>query len=123
MKKLVKLFNILLVTALYCFAISSATNVTVKPIFKNTKSTEQFQFVSADTAISFLANAENDTIVKNNNSLQRSNFKNPSFSIWNSARVFQQLLQTKFAQYTLFFKNILVLSQKFDLVYPFHYFW
>jgi len=122
MKNRVKILNVVLLTAIYCFAIS-----VVKPYSyadaqgNSTNSGEQYFSVLKTELFCHTSQSESSVNILNN--LPSSCFKNPFNGIWAISKISEQLFGSTFAQYTTVSRSLLIHHRKTDMIFPFHYFW
>ncbi|AVI51125.1 hypothetical protein C5O00_08035 [Pukyongia salina] len=123
MKDSVKHFGALILTAIYCFAVSIAANVPLNTEFQNNLNSGQehnfaptshnllshtvqsefsVEIVGIDPAPDTYDNTHNDT------------------SLYNSK---ESVLSAEFTQYNNYSVNFLIQQRKADLLFPYHFFW
>lgn len=123
MKDSVKHFGALILTAIYCFAVSIAANVPLNTEFQNSLNSGQehnfaatshnllshtvqsefsVEIVGIDAAPDTYDNTHNDT------------------SLYNSK---ESVLSAEFTQYNNYSVNFLIQQRKADLLFPYHFFW
>lgn len=126
MKTKIKILSVVLLTAIYCYAIGIAatTSAQVNPQYYSTTSEKEY-CVDFSTKL-FYHTAQYESSVDNCNNQPTLNIKNP-FSVFNipgaHARVTEQLFESVITQYINIAKNLLIRYRKSDLIFPFHYFW
>jgi hypothetical protein len=118
-----KILNVILLTAIYCFAIGAVNNSLIHFDFSNNKSSSQEEAISYISEKLFLHTSHSECSVKDYNNLPAPNFKNHFTGLWAVLKAKEQLYGSEFSQYTTFTRTILINHRKSDIIFPFHYFW
>ncbi|CAM1333523.1 hypothetical protein [Tenacibaculum aestuariivivum] len=67
--------------------------------------------------------SQSESSENNYNNLLTPNLKKSFKSFWTIAKIIEQLLKTKFSQYTNYLVTFLIQHRKKDIIFPSHYFW
>jgi hypothetical protein len=122
-KNQIRILSVVVIAAIYCFAIGTAFNSLNNSDFSNSSSSLQEKTISDFSAKLFYPTAASESSVNNYNNLPTPSFKNPFNGLWAIHNTSEQLLETTFSQYTNASRNFLIHNRKTDLIFPFHYFW
>ncbi len=123
MKRLGRIFGISIITMLYCFAIS-IVNIKVDNLsFDKLPSIEQLSCFSLFKTNLYCANSQTEESVNTSNentvTLLKDRFNKFTVVIENKGR----FIESSFAQYYSFSRNLLIRYRKCNFLFPFHYFW
>ena len=114
-------FGALLLTAIYCFAISF---VSKSSLYASSPSgTFQEQKESFSPLTSVLLQHTATIAVSSSAHVSFEGFKSGVEKLCIGSVTAEVFLQSEFSQYFVFSKNLLINSRKTDLIFPFHYFW
>jgi len=119
----IKILSVVLLTAIYCFAIGVVTNSLTYSDFKSNSTTTQEQYFSDFSTKLFCHTTLTESSVNNYNNLPASSSKNPFNGLLAVTKTTEQLFETAFTQYTNISRNFLIQHRKTDIIFPFHYFW
>ena len=123
MKTQIRILSVVILTAIYCFAMSTAIHSLSHSDFSNSSTTLQEKSISDFSAKLFYPISESESSVNNYNNLPATKFKNPFNGLGAIHNTSEQLLETAFSQYTNISRNFLIHNRKTDIIFPFHYFW
>ncbi len=123
MKNTVKVAGILVLMALYCFAINVIAESTPKANLKIFPSTDQETYFSGTSVKLYCHLPETERIINGLNHFPAPGFKDPLYAFFGTIKWIEQLFATEYSQYTNFSINFLIQYRKSDLIFPFHYFW
>lgn len=122
-KQQVRLWSVVLLTAIYCMAVGISTRTIAHANVPMSATSEQAAFVANDlpALLSHAPKAEQTT-----NTF--SSFPTPSFEksidhYWAFGHVAERIFHAVFVQYSRFYVTLLIQHRKADLLFPFHYFW
>lgn len=118
-----KHFGALILTAIYCYAVSVVANVPLSSDFENNLSTEQEHYlaVTSHNLISHTADAEFS--IENTTSFPGSDIRDFSDEYHSLIGSTESLFDAEFYQYCNNSVNYLIQQRKTDLLFPFHFFW
>lgn len=117
------MLGVVLLTAIYCFAIGVAVTTPAHANSQIYSTTSQEEY-GIDFSTKFFYHISQSEISIGNYSNQPTlNFKNPFNTLWVHAETTEQLFESIIAQYISIAKNLLINYRKSDLIFPFHYFW
>jgi hypothetical protein len=118
-----RILSLVIVTAIYCLAITLVTkSFTHSDIQKHPISSEE-KIISDLSTKQFCHISPPESSVTNINNLPVPNFKNPFTGFWAIVKTTERLFNSKFSQYTSIARESLINQRKCDLLFPFHYFW
>jgi hypothetical protein len=122
-KNALKYSGQILLTAVYCLAISFvARPISVTHSYTST-STEQASYISGISASLFSHTTQSESSAQNLNNLPAPVFKNLFSELWVIVNAAGKLLKSEFLQYTSFSKNFRTFFSNVDIIFPFHNFW
>jgi len=122
----IRILSVVLLTAIYCYAIgiATATSTQANPQYYSTTSEKEY-CLDFSTKL-FYHTSQYESSVDNCNNQPTLNIKNPfGFfnALWAHAKTTEQLFESVITQYINIAKNLLIRYRKSDLIFPFHYFW
>jgi hypothetical protein len=125
-KTKIRILSVVLLTAIYCYAIgiATATSTQANPQYYSTTSEKEY-CLDFSTKL-FYHTSQYESSVDNCNNQPTLNIKNPfGFfnTLWAHAKTTEQLFESVITQYINIAKNLLIRYRKSDLIFPFHYFW
>jgi hypothetical protein len=125
-KTKIRILSVVLLTAIYCYAIgiATATSTQANPQYYSTTSEKEY-CLDFSTKL-FYHTSQYESSVDNCNNQPTLNIKNPfGFfnALWAHAKTTEQLFESVITQYINIAKNLLIRYRKSDLIFPFHYFW
>ena len=123
MKKNIRILGVLALTAIYCFAIGSATISFPHSNFYDSSNTSQEKHFSDLSTKLFCQSSQSENSVNNYNKLPTPNFKKSYNEHWSVTQTTEHLFKTAFTQYTNISIKFLINHRKTDIIFPFHYFW
>jgi hypothetical protein len=123
MKNSFRIFSVFFLLAIYCFAVSIASNLPTDSTLTNHQSSEQKQYFASSSANLFYHTEQQAECSINN--FERLSF--PDFKDYKSSSLIikasAQLFKTELLPYYNFSKTFLIKYRKTDIIFPFHYFW
>lgn len=125
MRKKLRIGSVIIIAALYCFAISGASSNSAYLTPTNsflTVSDSQSE-VSEITYHSYYHTIEAGVSIIFAGNLPTSTSKTPFQNLLFFSRISEQLILSSYSQYSGFFHKSSLRSRKTDLIFPFHYFW
>lgn len=123
MKNTIKILSAVVLIAIYCFAINTATKSINHSNFQHNSNSTQEKYFSDLSTKFFCHTSPPESLVENYNNQPNSSFKNPFNGLWVKIKTTEQLFKTTFSQYINFSINFLIQHRKTDIIFPFHYFW
>lgn len=121
-KNLIKISGIALLSLVYCFSISLASDISQNPGFSVKTTSEK---VNKDLSVSikqFSNTAEAESLVNPfSNSLPTLKDTNNGFSA--IVKIRELFFANEFSQYIFTARNFLIKYGKANIIFPFHYFW
>ncbi len=120
MRKIRDFFNVIFLSAVYCYALGSLSFSHVKPISDNTEKGAHFTSVSTDLFSGIVHSERNFSPSRN--------YSDPSFKThlggpWTLEKNQKAAFISQYSQYVSFSKNLRIRHRKADIIFPFHYFW
>jgi hypothetical protein len=122
-KNNIRILSVVLLIAIYCFAMGVVTKPLTHSIFHSNTTTSQEQYFSDFSTKLFCHTSPSESLVNNYINQPVPSFKNPFNGLWAIAKTTEQLFETAFSQYTNISRNFLIQHRKTDIIFPFHYFW
>lgn len=122
MKDMIRILGITLVTAIYCYAVSTVTNLPVSTDAGDQLTTKHAQYLAAVSNNLYCQTSQLESRVSSSH-FSLPVFKNPFNKLWSVTKTIEQLFEAELAQYFNFSINFLIQHRKTDIIYPFHYFW
>ncbi len=123
MKNDIRKSSVLLLIAIYCFAVGNITKSISHYNIQNPQTTQQQEsFATVSTNLLCLA-SQSETSISNVNDFPSPSFKNSFNSLWIINKTVEQSFERAFSQYTFIYRNFLVRSRKANIIFPFHCFW
>ncbi|MDO8897411.1 MAG: hypothetical protein Q7V19_07150, partial [Bacteroidales bacterium] len=121
--KSLKYIGIILLTAVYCMAISFV----VKPVsltkFIPSSNSDPASYISGISVSLFCHTAQSESSPQTLNNLLAPGFNNLFSQLWAIVIATEKLLVSEFLQYTRFSTNIQTYFGNVDIIFPFHNFW
>lgn len=125
MKKAFKIFALINITLLYCFAVSinssNASNAGVS-FSKNTNSQHEGYHPDVTPGL-FCHTTQEANSFTGYHHVPSASFKNSSNTFSFCANAAARLFFSKFSQYIFYSNNVLIRLKQTDYIYPFHHFW
>jgi hypothetical protein len=122
-KNKIKKLSVLILAAIYCFAIGFVTKSLNYSDFGNKQQASQESSFTVFSSKLFCHTSQSESSVNIFNNLPASSFKNPFSGLWAISNTTEQLFKTAFSQYANIARNFLIQHRKTDIIFPFHYFW
>lgn len=122
-KNSIRKLGVLVLTAIYCFAIGVVTAPVIHSQNQSTKKTAQEKYFSDITSNLFFHTSPSESSVNSYTSFIAPVFKNSSVSLGAIESAKELLFEAKFSQYTILSESFLISYRKSDIIFPFHYFW
>jgi len=122
-KNQVRIFNVLLLVALYLVAIGVSANSHASSAQQNSSQGQQQSSFSTTNAAVLYHTSQIEIAGVNTVVLASKNFKPQLEKLWALAIASETLFTTEQTQYAVFSSNLLINIRKSDLIFPFHYFW
>lgn len=123
MKDRVKHIGALILTAIYCYAVSVVANVPLSSDFGNKLSTEQEHYFAVTSHNLISHTADPEFSVDNTNSFPSSDIQDFSDESHSLTGSIESQIDAEFNQYCNNSVNFLIQQRKTDLLFPFHFFW
>lgn len=123
MKNKIKNTSIVLLIAIYCFALGIATESAIHYDFQNQPRAEQENFFSTISTNLFCHTSQSENSIKNFNDFPSPRFTDSYNSLWAVNKTTEHFLEIVFLQYNFFSKNLLIRFRKNNIIFPFHCFW
>ena len=123
MKNKSRFFGVLLLVAIYSFAIGVSAHSNTFPSQQITSNSDS---QSSYSPLKFIVSNHTSQVGSTNstvNTLPVKEFKNHVENLWALVNAFELRNKTESAQYTKFWSSLLINYRKTDLIFPFHYFW
>lgn len=122
MKGRIRYISLVLLTAVYCYAISVVSGSFSYSDFPNHTPSLPEQIIS-DLSEGLLCHTlQTKTSVTNINYFPVPDFKNSLTGFWAIIKTSQQLLNIRFSRRITFWIDFLINHRKSDIIFPFHYF-
>ena len=125
MNQLHKILKTVLLISIYCFGIF----VSVKTLPSSTSSqtieqnNKQKTYYTSVSKVLYIHTQQSENLLSENTEYLAANFT-LLFKDFCDVSISNELLfKTKFKQYLIYFKNLLIKNRKSDLIFPFHNFW
>jgi hypothetical protein len=118
-----RFFSVLLLIAIYAFAIGVSVRSHPPLIFNSVASNEYQSSLSPIQSPIYYHTAQVDISGKTVNTLPSKDFKIQLEELVAFTNAFEFLTESENTQYTKFAINLLINYRKTDLIFPFHYFW
>lgn len=122
MKNSIRILSMVLLTAIYCFAIGVVTTRFAYSEYYSYPQSARQDVVSDFSLKIFSQVSQTERVVSNTN-VPVPFFNNQIEEIWAVTETIEHLFESKFTEYTSFSGSIQVNTRKCDIIYPFHYFW
>lgn len=122
-KNKVRILSVVVLAVIYCFATGTAHKSLSDADFINNSTSSQEKVISDFSAKLFCHTSPYGSSVNIYNNLPAPNYNNQFKGLWAIIKTTEQLILTKFSQYTTFSGNILINHRKSDIIFPFNYFW
>ena len=122
MNKLVKTFGLIGFVLLYIFAVSADNFAAINPTFLNTSTNTDSGYFKEQTTHLFSHTNQSVGSIYNFTETTSSTPKKLSNSQLVAVQVSDNILESKFVQYSESDRNFPLKFTKEDIIYPFHYF-
>lgn len=123
MKKSGGILTVILLTAIYCFAIGFTSISYASAEIHHIQNNDQEDHFS-EISKSFIGQiSQSESSIQFLNNFPKRLFKISFIEISTSLETTERLIESKFSQYNGFSRNILMRFRKADTIFPFHYFW
>ncbi|MDD2563222.1 MAG: hypothetical protein PHU27_03275 [Salinivirgaceae bacterium] len=123
MKNNIRNWSVVLLIAIYCFAIGIVANSTIPYAIRDTQTTEQAKFFATVSTDLFYHTPQSENSYSNLIDFPAPTFKNPLNSYWVLNKTTEQYLAIAFSQYTFISRNFPIRYRKTNIIFPFHCFW
>ena len=123
MKNDIRKSSVLVLIAIYCFAIGVFTISINHYDVQTAKTTEQEKFLSTVSVNLYCHTTQLESSVSNLNDFPSPSFKNPFKNLWAFNKTVEQFFELAFTQYEFFSINLLIRYRKTNIIFPFHCFW
>lgn len=123
MKRTGRILSVMLLTAIYCFAMSVVTKSIAQDEIQHAQSSEKEECYSASLSNPFIHTSQVESLVKSVHDSSVRSFKIKFTGLSLISRITEQLSLTEFSQYINSSRNFLIQHRKADMIFPFHYFW
>ena len=123
MKNDIRKSGVLLLIAIYCFAIGNITKSISHYNIQNTQATEQQEYFATVSTNLFCHTSQSETSLSSFNDFPSPSFKNSFNSLWAINKTAEQSFERAFSQYTFIYRNFLIRYRKANIIFPFHCFW
>lgn len=123
MKNSVRILSVLLLTAVYCYALGTVNGSFVSTDKKGALHTEQEKYTMAVAKQLFCHTSQTENSLSSPTQLPVPSLKKPFDSDWAVIKAAEHFFETKFYQYSRVSRNFLIQYRKADHLFPFHYFW
>lgn len=123
MNKSGRFFWVILLSAIYFFAIGIYLKSPVQSDIQHSQTTAQAKLFSIAYSDLFCQPSQSESSVNNFTNFTTPSFTNKFNKHWAISKIPNLLVETKFSQYTTFSINFLIQHRKSNLIFPFHYFW
>jgi len=119
----VRILSVLLLTAIYCYAIGTVDASFTSADAKGTLHTEQEKYTLNVASHLFCHTSQTENSVSSPSQLPTPSLEKQYDPQWAAIKAAELLFETEFYQYSRVSRNFLILCRKVDLLFPFHYFW
>ena len=123
MKNDIKKTSVLVLIAIYCFAIGVFTTSINHYDVQTAQTTEQEKFLSTVSVNLYCHTTQLESSVSNLNDFSSPSFKNSFKNLWAFNKTVEQFFEFAFTQYEFFSINLLIRYRKTNIIFPFHCFW
>lgn len=123
MKNSVRILSVLLLTAIYCYAIGTVDASFTSADSKGTLHTEQEKYNLNVASQLFCPTSQTENSVSSPSQLPTPSIEKQYNQQWAAIKAAEQLFETEFHHYSQVSRNFLILCRKVDLLFPFHHFW
>lgn len=123
MKDDFKKSSVLLLIAIYCFAIDVGSKSIALYDIQKTQTTEQEESISTVSANLLCHTSQTENSFTSLKDFPTPSLKKSVKSLWASTETAEQFFELAFSQYAFFSTNLLVRYRKTNIIYPFHCFW
>lgn len=123
MKNKIRLISVVVLTAIYCFAIGAVYNTTKQSDFNNNVSFSKERVISELSEKIFCHTYQSESSVNSYNNPPAPNIKKQFTGSWATLYINEQLIESEYSQYLIFTRSILINLRKSDIIFPFQYFW
>jgi hypothetical protein len=123
MKNSIRIIGVIILTAIYCFVVSTVTNTPISSDYENHQTTEKEQYRAIISNNLFCHTLEVESLSNSFEYFPVPNPKNLFNKHWSTTKFIEQLFESEFTQYYNFSINFLIKYRKSDIIFPFHYFW
>lgn len=118
-----KILHIILLTAVYCFAISAAPKLFAAIENSTTSAISQEKNILEVSVKLYCPVLSADSIVSSPNNLPVPNIKNHFSDFLAVLQASEHSFLNQLSENTIFLRTVLVQYRKLDLLFPFQYFW
>ena len=122
MKNSNRILGVIILCAIYFFAISAISHSSVSSSYEDYQPTEQKQHHAKISNGIFYHDSQLESSVKGFDDFPPQNLKN-FFNGSFVTKSIERVLEVQFTQYRCFSINFLIQYRKSDIIFPFHYFW
>lgn len=123
MKKAGGILTVLLLAAIYCFAIGFASIAHATTETHQVQNDDQQEYFSEISESVICQVSFSESSIQFLNKFPKRAVKISFIGISPSLETTEQLIESEFSQYNGFSRNILTRFRKSDSIFPFHYFW
>lgn len=123
MKNWTKILGVALLTVIYFFGVSFASNSHLSSDYGTQETTDQEQYQTTFSTSLFCHTSQSENLVNSFNSIAFPNFKNPFSELSGTNKAIEHFFSVAFTQYDHFLIHFLIQHRKSEILYPFHYFW
>ncbi|WP_194767441.1 hypothetical protein [Tamlana sp. I1] len=120
MKNSIRIWNVILLTAIYCFTIGLAAKSIVPSNNSSSRTTIQEKHFSTTL---FCDTSQFEYSINEVNNLPTADFDKLFKVFFVGTKITEQFLKTAYSQYVILSRNLLIKHRKSDVIFPFHYFW
>jgi hypothetical protein len=122
-KNSIRKLGVIVLTAIYSFAIGVVTAPVIHAQIQSTQKTAQEKYFSDITSNFFFHTSPVESSVNSFTNFIAPVFKNSSVSLWAIESAKELLSEAKLSQYTILSESFLISYRTSDIIFPFHYFW
>ena len=123
MNSRLRFYGIILLTAIYCYAVGAVAVRPVESVYASAQTKEQGRYTATVLGHLLTPPSPSEGSLNQLSDFTGPTLKNPPTDSWASVLVNGKLTATRLAQYQHFFHRLLIQYRKADLIFPFHYFW
>jgi len=122
-KNNIRILSVIILAAIYCFAIGADIKSHTHSDFNNFMSSSHGKVISDISENLFCHTSSSENSVNNYSNPPQPNCQNKFTGLWAILKSNEQQYITAFSQYTTFTRTILLKHRKSDIIFPFQYFW